>query len=92
MQPLILLDRHVRGKEVGETYRNSCDAELGCMACWQLAWRGSCEEEVEAQCYQPEGMQGDEPWEVDWKKCVHCEERKVGALMNLTGISDVVRN
>ena len=80
MQPLILLDRHVRGKEVGETYRYSCDAELGCMACW-LAWRRSCEEEVEAQRYQPEGMQGDEPWEVDWKKCVHREEREVGALM-----------
>jgi hypothetical protein len=26
-------------------------------------------------------MQGNEPWEVNWKKCVHLEEREVGALM-----------
>lgn len=91
MQPLILLDRHVRGEEVSEAYCNSCDAELGCMACW-LAWRRSCEEEVEAQRYQPEGMQGDEPWEMDWKKCVHCEGCEVGAVMKLTGFIDVVRN
>lgn len=55
------------------------------MAGW-LAGRRRAEEEVQAKCCESDGVEGDEPREVDWEERVH-HERDVGtvSLMDLSG-------
>lgn len=72
MQPLILLDRHVRSEQVGETDGGGRDAKLRRMACCFA--RRSFEEEVKPQDCEPARVQGDEPGEVDRKERVHREQ------------------
>ena len=70
MQPLILLDGHVRCEEVRETDGSCRDAECWRVACW-LAWRRCFEEGVEAKAHHAARVHADEPGEVNWQEGIH---------------------